>query len=148
MRNPLSDTTTRVGGSPQTAPKLAVEVFVITGTQIGETGTLSWEFMMRDDVPFDRFGGISNRFGFLRNKHDSWFIDMVEVGPDSRFHPSAGQQAEGQDGLERLLRSSFRNNAPAVLLMRRTDFDKFQAVAEALGIKLGAHHHDGTLTTS
>lgn len=52
-----------------------VRMYVITGTEIKETGTLSYKFMFDSGAPFTDFASISGQYGLmtLHEKDDNYF---------------------------------------------------------------------------
>ena len=116
-------------------------VFVVTGNQIHETGSLTWDFMMKDDVPFDNFASFSDTFGFLRYKEDTWFINVMKAGEGQIFGGSSTDLAE-------LMKASRGQCPSVVLLMSRKDYVQLEVAGKALNLTLDCYHGNGAISTS
>jgi len=143
-------------------------VYVITATNVRNTGSVSFRFMRDSEAPFRDFSlissqwgtllvrevgenEISNPFKFVRGEADDtthkWQLDIFKSGQGFLLSASAEETEEGlhalfegwDDPLEAV---------SCVLLTTRDVWDRLKVVFEKVGIPFGVHHFDGELATS
>jgi hypothetical protein len=146
-------------------------VFVVTTTELQDTGKMSVKFMIRDGIPTNELIRYAGVWGLARrrrkddNEVNPWKLVREEKGAigddgvrrwDLHLFKSDGFLFCGnvdeipttEEGLKELISSAFENIDRAVLLIPRNDFDAFEAACNDIGIEVKSHHYDGALSTS
>lgn len=147
------------------------EIFVITGTEVKDTGKVSFAFQMKDGVPFDRFSRQSGTYGWLRLRPKGpdeielrslgkgksiqvgddgtlrWEVFVFEAGR-GQIMTASGPEDSKNDPDESLL-TIVRELPSCVLLMSQEMFPRFKKACDyAPDVTLGVHHHEGQLATA
>lgn len=147
---------------------MAEKLYVITATDVKETGEATFSFMFKSKSPFKEYRDVSGKYGMVKlrekgeNEVNPFKLARGEpgaIGPDGKlkWQVYVGSSGSGQlftghvdecppeeKGLQELLEGI----PDCVLLIPRDLFDRFQAACENADIELGAHHFDGELSTS
>jgi len=152
-------------------PESKKRIFVVTGTEVPDTGKVSFSFMMKEGVPFEKFRDISQTYGWLqlRKKGDNeidpfkavrgepgavgddgvkkWEAFVFEVGR-GQVMTGSGEETP-KSGVEKSLARLIEEMPSCVLLMGRDLFDRFKKACASLPVvTLGFYHYLGVLPTS
>jgi len=147
---------------------MAKRLYVITATDVQETGKMSFAFMFKSESPFEEYADVSGKYGkvTLREKGElevnpfklargepgaigpdgklKWQVHVGSSGSGQVFTGHVNEGPPEEEGLQELLEGI----PDCVLLMPRNLFDRFQTACKNTNIELGVHHFDGELSTS
>ncbi len=154
-----------------TEPAARKQIFVITAPSIVETKMVSWAFMMKDKIPYDRFSSFADTFGYLslntksddhvdpwkfvRNEPGAvgddgvkrWTLNIFNAGNRGGPILAGGVNETPNDPYEPGLAKLLEEAPKCVLLMHRDLFERFEMAATSQHFQVDVHHHDSELET-